>query len=73
MLGNLYSLLCLVRLIMSAVPLAPPRPAKRPQYGQDAAAESGSLDEEEEYDEDFDIDEAIAQLEEYEGMSLPLV
>jgi hypothetical protein len=55
--------------MMYIVPLAPPRPAKRPQYGQEATAESGSFEEEEEYYEDFDIEEAIAQLEEYEGMS----
>lgn len=55
---------------MHTVTLEPPRAAKRPQYGQDATAESGTYEEEYYDDEDFDIDEAIAQLEEIEeGMS----
>lgn len=54
-------------IMIRTVPLTPARPSKKPQYGQDATAESGAF-ETDEYldDEDFDIEEAIAQLEEYE-------
>lgn len=52
----------------SKVPLSPPTPTSAPQYGQVATADSGALDDEyEDYDEDdIDIEEAIAQLEESE-------
>ena len=51
------------------VPLEPPRPAKRPQYGHDPNGDLNRFeDEDEEYydeEEDLDVDEAIAELEEY--------